>query len=443
MSEKRKSKSPGSDTGADSKKSKAPKTSKTSKTSKSTGSNSPVNVDDVNLLLHGTPGSPSSMTPPILPLADKVKQPIEELYNSLFNCHKTDPDKFGELTKFTMIDDYENEHDMYVSSQMMCYYIDLQYSYLYEYDSRRAKKTETQKLMTETMKNIIAASNLLSDDKKFSRKCSMTCSRLNRSWVCCGFYAPVMYYIYKMAKDPKYNEHPPSALYAYATSLYKIITGYGHGDKTKKWYNEISKFAKKYNMNIDVNGWNDNCVNWIVNKDLGSEELAMKIGKIYMMNIVQEGVFIKYCSTIHHFIAIRDTEDSVILADSWSHGYIHNKKLKNISRGPIVRKIDYTKFVKMIKFINDPDRLGDPLSDLVVNQLMAFYFLIPIYNDTNYSMNSDIQIYPVNSEQADGLLAAVEQLNFIDVISLSVLGGKSMTYKKKSHKNKTRKNRKI
>ncbi len=427
MSAKNKSRSPGSDNGNNSKK------------SKPSGPASPTDLDN---LVYGTPGSLSSMTPPIMPLKDKVKQPLDQLYSSLFNCHKTDPDRFDELTKFTMLDDYENEHEMYVSSALMCYYIDLPYSYLYEYDSRRAKKTETKKIMTDKMDGLIAMTNLLGDDKAFSRQCSIKCSRLNRSWVCCGFYAPVMYYFYKMADNPKYRDHPPSALYAYATSIYKIITGYGHGDKSKKWHKAISKFAKEHNMNIDVNGWNDNCLNWIVYKDLGSEKLAMKIGKMYMMNIIQGDVGV-YCSTIHHFIAIRDTDDTVILADSWSHGYIHNKKLKNIPRGPVVRKIGYTSFVKMIKFINDPDRLGDPLSDLVVNQLMAFYFLIPIYNDTNYSMNSDIQIYPVNSEQADGLLEAVEQLNFIDVISLSVLGGKTMTYKKKSHKNKTHKNRKI
>jgi len=184
--------------------------------------------------------------------------------------------------------------------------------------------------------DIITIANYLKD---IDSTCSY-CPSFNRTWNCCGLFAPYMYIYFYLLSENKLeqfsfnlylNGTKQKNLYKLATVFYKIITGYGDRDERYKLI--INNLYKKYGIYIPSH--NKDPEFWYLPSQTYDEN-TFKNNTSYMLNLCHG------TSTAHHFFIYR-YNDNIIISDSWAS--------KNTYRGPITRIFSLKKFLECINFI--------------------------------------------------------------------------------------------
>jgi len=217
--------------------------------------------------------------------------------------------------------------------------------------------------------DIVTIANYL---KNIDSTCSY-CPSFNRTWNCCGLFAPYMYIYFYLLSENRLQEFSfnlylhgskQENLYKIATVFYKVITGYGESDER---YKAITyKLYDKYG--IDIPSHNRDPEFWYLPCEKYNDN-TFKNNTSYMLNLC-DGT-----ATAHHFFIYRCNDD-ITMSDSWSSG--------DTSRGPITRVFPLKKFIECINFItyvyhNMHTFLEEDKKNVskVYNIYMDLLFLIP------------------------------------------------------------------
>lgn len=283
----------------------------------------------------------------------------------------------------------------------------------------------------EKMSNYLAIlMNIYAENKphQCSIKTATGYSGFNRTWECCGVFAPHLYFYEFINHSNLANTGFPIA--KYATLFYKMISGYGI-DRDSKWNSS---------WNINCTLWHDftwlsdhlthkpveGAMNKIVlenlhdtpventpvgNKPMTLDELNapdlyafmpdMKINEPYIFNIIGRGTLFTgevdkvRCNTFHHMYAKRISKTHVIMADTWTWQDMScSPKFRNFS----IRAMKYKNFKKMINIINANK------SDLFLNQILAQELSAPYGKDKRPILNTDIYIVPMRNDVLSKLI---------------------------------------
>jgi hypothetical protein len=210
-------------------------------------------------------------------------------------------------------------------------------------------------LSNDIIHKLLEIDNVINYVTYLDSECS-SCIRFNRSWKCCGQFAPFIYMYHFLLYENKYETYyknrfgqtglkKPSQVYNIANVFYKMFTGYANNTIE---YNQMRDDIRvMYNTNIPNHF--DSLRFWSL--DYFDE---LENNKSYLLLLTNKNNVAHYC-----YIYIQ--EPYVILCDSWSHD--------SDKRGPISRIINYSEFIKCITKINT-----------LYNKMM-----VHIDSDTDYS----------------------------------------------------------
>jgi hypothetical protein len=288
--------------------------------------------------------------------------------------------------------------------------------------------------------------------KNIDNVCS-SCDRYNRTWNCCGRFAPYMYMYFYLLFENKldnyklkhgFTELKQYQVYKFATVFYKVIAGYAFVDE--KYRGLMYNLEKMHNIQIPSH--NDDPNFWYIPENHYNIN-TFKNGKSYMINLCRETI------TAHHFFIYR-CNDYIIICDSWSE--------TNIAREPLTRIFDINMFIYIINYINfihsdmkffkSEERKG---YNKKYNIYMDALFLIPYLNKQikgnkfSFPQYELYQIKVVDRQKINYVFDILSDDNNIGFNKYLYLGGKKRrtiknkkTYKEKScKKRKTIKNKKL
>ncbi len=193
-------------------------------------------------------------------------------------------------------------------------------------------------LSNEIIHKLLEIHNVVNYVTYLDSDCS-SCIRFNRSWKCCGQFAPFIYMYHFLLYENKYETYyknrfgqtglkKPSQVYNIANVFYKMFTGYANNTIE---YNQMRNDIQDM-YNTDIPNHFDSLRFWSL--DYFDE---LENNKSYLMLLTNKNNVAHYC-----YIYIQ--EPYVILCDSWSHD--------SDKRGPVSRIINYSEFIKCITKIN-------------------------------------------------------------------------------------------
>jgi hypothetical protein len=321
---------------------------------------------------------------------------------------------------------------------------------LYKYNSKLKKfnvaitneNCETDLNCLDVAYDIVNITNYL---KNIDDECSY-CDVLNRSWECCGKFAPYMYIYFYLIFENNFKMYQEKSglhkisknelIYKFATIFYKVITGYA--SEELRYYNLMATLRNVYKIRIP--NQNDDPDYWYLNETKYNMD-TFKNKTSYMLTLCDE------IDTDHHFFIYR-CDDNIIINDSWTVGYG--------SRGPIVRIFKLEMFLNAINNINyvyanikkipSKDRKA---ANKMYNILMDIIFMIP-YTENQIKGNSLIyqryrhtEIRVVDPERINRVFDILIKNNNVGLTKYLYLGGKNKLKSKSKKVNKIRKNKTI
>jgi hypothetical protein len=279
----------------------------------------------------------------------------------------------------------------------------------------------------------------------FEVNCS-SCMEFNRSWACCGQFAPFMYiYSFFLFEEGNYDKYKDkfghtdkietiTQVFNIAKVFYKIFSGYAA--KNPKYIEHRQNVGDLYG--VDIPDVNENLDFWLdIEKNANLSLLHFENNKSYLILLNNNHESIK------HFCYIYRSNNYIIICDSWTDYY---------RRMPITRIMDYDEFINCIVKINNlykshkegTGNISDEL--LLYNFIIDSLFLVP-YDKEHISKGqqsfseinlSYIVVIDPNKivEVLDKLVKEVEPFNmYLD------LGG-SKKRRRKTIKNKRKQNKK-
>jgi hypothetical protein len=286
--------------------------------------------------------------------------------------------------------------------------------------------------------NVNAIANYL---KNIDNVCS-SCDRYNRSWECCGRFAPYMYMYFYLLIEKNFDAYKLKhgftigskqyQIYQIATVFYKVITGYAHYDE--RYSDLISDLDVNHGVSIPTH--NDSPDFWYLPEDFYNNK-TFENNKSYMVNVCRN------FETSHHFFIFR-CEKYIIVCDSWAN--------KNSTRGPITRIFELDSFLYCINFINhvyfnmdnfDSDEKKS--YNKKYNIIMDALFLIPYTanqikgNAFSFPKKGLHQIKVIDRNRINGVFSGISSNNNIIFNKYLHFGGKK---RNKSVKRKIIKNNK-
>lgn len=192
---------------------------------------------------------------------------------------------------------------------------------------------------------IFDINNIVTYISNLDSDCS-ECLGFNRSWTCCGQFAPFLYIYYFLLHETDYDQlyanmynqqnlSKPMQIYRIATVFYKMFTGYG--SEWQKYDETRANLADIYNVNIQ--NVHDDTNYWLNVHPFQPVPLQFKL-----QNDVGYIFLLKSKNEIHHFGFLLKFQDSVIICDSWAHD--------SYKRFPVIRVMKYTEFTNSVIKIN-------------------------------------------------------------------------------------------
>lgn len=241
-------------------------------------------------------------------------------------------------------------------------------------------------LSNKIIHKLLEIDNVVNYVTNLDYECS-SCIKFNRSWRCCGQFAPFIYMYHFLLYENKYETryknrfgqndlNKPSQVYNIANVFYKMFTGYAHNTIE---YNQMRNDIHDM-YSTDIPNHFDSLNFWAL--DYFDK---LKNNTSYLLLLTNK-------DNVAHYSFIYIQEPYVILCDSWSHD--------SDKRGPISRIINYSDFIKCITKINtlynkmmvhiDLDSDYSKLL-LLYNFILDSLFLIP-YNKSDID-DSTVNFY--------------------------------------------------
>lgn len=292
--------------------------------------------------------------------------------------------------------------------------------------------------------------------------CSVNCNEFNRTWICCGQFAPFMYIYSFLLLEGNYDRYKDkfghegmieksSQIYNIANVFYKIFSGYA--DDNPKYIDNKETIGDLYGINIpdvyeDLDYWLDIEKN-IFKFQTDARFLDFENNKSYLI-LINNNNF-----GIIHFCYIYRYNNYIIICDTWSDYH---------DRMPITRIMEYDEFIKYIIKINnlyklyndnDNDNGSKDITDelLLYNFIIDSLFLVPYGEEhisegkQSFSIENLSYIVVVEPSKIVEVLDTLSEENGRGAFDLySELGGgkkrRKKTIKNKKKYNKKRKSKK-
>lgn len=310
----------------------------------------------------------------------------------------------------------------------------------------------------------------------------------NAQYSCCGFFAPIVYYIEKIelvqetvpiaqtigVKRPSDDinlgfDEQKTDTHSKGSLKKRRITG--AGGKPKNTIQQIRERAGLFYKVVsaygtgqhpkDTKSWLHNAVEWHNIEDwknpLGNK-MNMRPGTPYIFNIFSRTGRGNERSTKHHMYAKRvrnesGNEDYVIMADSWCW---HTPMGDTPEREENIRAMKYEDFRRLVQKINsdcpDCDRaltnsrtiFVEPCTHIVKNcvneidTLISHMFFIPYIGEIEQAFEEPVYLIPMKTNILNEI---IQKINYVDSHreQVKTYGG-AKTYRKrkqKSHRRKT------
>jgi hypothetical protein len=284
----------------------------------------------------------------------------------------------------------------------------------------------------------------------FDFNCS-SCIEFNRSWACCGQFAPFMYiYSFFLFEEGNYDRYKDKFGHTdkietniqvdnIAKVFYKIFSGYATGNP--KYIEHRQNVGDLYG--VDIPDVNENLDFWLdIDKNIfrihtNPSFLSFENNKSYLilLNNNHEG--------IKHFCFIYRCNNYIIICDSWTDYH---------SRMRITRIMEYDEFINCIVKINNLYKSHEEGSGNISDELLLYNFIIDSLFLVPYS-EGHISIGQQSFSEINlSYIAVIDSNKIVEVLDTLVekskpfnmyldLGG-SKKRRKKTIKNKRKQNKK-
>jgi len=283
-------------------------------------------------------------------------------------------------------------------------------------------------------------------------------SAYNRNWNCCGFFAPMLYFVHYVQQNPQ-NTFDLNKIHMYypipntqpnkAIDLSKPVKQYPGGARNTikpilnlesivNYSRLFYKAVSGYNDFDEENpkSWNSECRDWhnfYWNHKNGS--LKLKVGRDYLFNFVSRETFTNSteCETFHHMHVFRVNEEYVIVSDSWAWKCIEGFT----SRYPIIRAMHYKDFKYVIECINNEQDIT------TLNHAVAILFFVPFGKLKSLVFERLVYCVPMDNGVLFNIMRNIISHTGVRNTLIN-LGGKTRHGKsnKRQHAKKNRKSRK-
>ena len=178
----------------------------------------------------------------------------------------------------------------------------------------------------------------------------------NRSWVCCGQFAPFLYiyvfllfgnindFIEKHSFNKNKKDRIPSYINDVATVFYKVFTSYGIDDK--RYHRAIDNIYYDYGISIPTVLDNDNNVDnwdWFIpyKNEYSKTDFADNTPYLITLNYKENPDEV----AVIHYSFIYRYGNYIIITDSWAHNPIGE-------RYPVTRIIEIDMFINCLNTVN-------------------------------------------------------------------------------------------
>jgi len=231
---------------------------------------------------------------------------------------------------------------------------------------------------------------------KLDEDCS-NCSNFNRSWVCCGQFAPFLYiYVFLLfgnindfIKKHNFNKEKkdriPSYINDVTTVFYKIFTSYGIDDA--QYHDTINDIGLNYDVSIPTVFDNNNFslaaeekpFDWFLphKNEYSITDFKDNTPYLITLNFKENPRQLE----VTHYLFMYKYNNYIIINDSWSHSPIGQ-------RYPVTRIMEIDMFISLLNKLNksyeiinsifNSNNISDSDSDFIRNSL----FEVP-YNGSN------------------------------------------------------------